>query len=87
MVHGRLPRLGFRNRKVPSSVNIVAIGDSHTFGNCAKMDELTFFRMEIEKVNGAWCLDRRACLKAVRESLFEALRDQWLFDSWLDGFR
>lgn len=30
---------GFRNRKVPSSVDIVAIGDSHTFGNCAKMDE------------------------------------------------
>lgn len=30
---------GFRNRKVPSSVDIVAIGDSHTFGNTAKMDE------------------------------------------------
>ena len=30
---------GFRNRKVPSSADIVAIGDSHTFGNCAKMDE------------------------------------------------
>jgi len=30
---------GFRNPKVPSSVDIVAIGDSHTFGNCAKMNE------------------------------------------------
>ena len=30
---------GFRNPKIPSSVDIVAIGDSHTFGNCAKMDE------------------------------------------------
>ena len=30
---------GFRNRKVPSSVDIVAIGDSHTFGNTARMDE------------------------------------------------
>jgi len=30
---------GFRNRKVPDSVDIVAVGDSHTFGNCAKMDE------------------------------------------------
>ena len=30
---------GFRNPKVPSSVDIVAIGDSHTFGNTAKMDE------------------------------------------------
>lgn len=30
---------GLRNQKVPSSVDIVAIGDSHTFGNCAKMDE------------------------------------------------
>ncbi len=30
---------GFRNRNVPSTVDIVAIGDSHTFGNTAKMDE------------------------------------------------
>jgi hypothetical protein len=30
---------GFRNQKVASSVEIVAIGDSHTFGNCAKMIE------------------------------------------------
>jgi hypothetical protein len=30
---------GFRNSKVPTSAEIVAIGDSHTFGNTAKMDE------------------------------------------------
>ena len=30
---------GFRNRRVPPTVDIVAIGDSHTFGNTAKMDE------------------------------------------------
>ena len=30
---------GFRNRKVPSSVDIVALGDSHTYGNTAKMTE------------------------------------------------
>src|ERR1700741_2201003 len=30
---------GFRNPKVPASAEIVAIGDSHTFGNAAKMDE------------------------------------------------
>jgi acetyltransferase AlgX (SGNH hydrolase-like protein) len=30
---------GFRNRNVPSTVDVVAIGDSHTFGNTAKMDE------------------------------------------------
>ena len=30
---------GFRNRKVPSSADIVAIGDSHTYGNTAKMTE------------------------------------------------
>lgn len=30
---------GFRNRKVPASTDIVALGDSHTFGNTAKMDE------------------------------------------------
>lgn len=30
---------GFRNREVPKTVDIVAIGDSHTYGNCAKMDE------------------------------------------------
>lgn len=30
---------GFRNGAIPKSVDIVAIGDSHTFGNYAKMDE------------------------------------------------
>jgi hypothetical protein len=30
---------GFRNPEVPQSVDIVAVGDSHTFGNTAKMDE------------------------------------------------
>lgn len=30
---------GFRNKTVPASVDIVAIGDSHTYGNTAKMDE------------------------------------------------
>jgi len=30
---------GFRNPRVPESVDIVAIGDSHTYGNCARMAE------------------------------------------------
>jgi|WetSurMetagenome_2_1015567.scaffolds.fasta_scaffold00167_18 hypothetical protein len=30
---------GFRNRSVPGKVDVVAIGDSHTYGNTAKMDE------------------------------------------------
>jgi len=30
---------GFRNRKVPVSSDIVALGDSHTYGNGAKMNE------------------------------------------------
>ena len=30
---------GFRNRKVPASSDIVALGDSHTYGNGAKMNE------------------------------------------------
>ena len=30
---------GFRNRKVPETAEIVAVGDSHTFGNTATMDE------------------------------------------------
>jgi hypothetical protein len=30
---------GFRNREVPGSVDIVAIGDSHTYGNTATMDD------------------------------------------------
>lgn len=30
---------GFRNRTVPESADIVTIGDSHTYGNCATMDD------------------------------------------------
>ena len=30
---------GFRNRRVPSTADVVAIGDSHTFGNTAPMDD------------------------------------------------
>ena len=30
---------GFRNKTVPKSAEIVALGDSHTYGNCAKMSE------------------------------------------------
>lgn len=30
---------GFRNSDVPDSADIVAIGDSHTYGNCARMSE------------------------------------------------
>jgi hypothetical protein len=30
---------GFRNPEVPKTADIVAVGDSHTFGNTAKMDE------------------------------------------------
>lgn len=30
---------GFRNRRVPTNADIVAIGDSHTFGNTATMDD------------------------------------------------
>ena len=30
---------GFRNRAVPKTAEIVAVGDSHTFGNTARMDE------------------------------------------------
>jgi hypothetical protein len=32
-------RWGFRNRKVPETADIVAVGDSHTYGNTAKMVE------------------------------------------------
>src|SRR5688572_13158587 len=32
-------RWGFRNREVPESVDIVSLGDSHTYGNTAKMHE------------------------------------------------
>lgn len=30
---------GFRNHEVPNTADIIAVGDSHTFGNAAKMDE------------------------------------------------
>ena len=30
---------GFRNKKVPETAEIVALGDSHTYGNCAKRNE------------------------------------------------
>lgn len=30
---------GFRNREVPETVDIVAIGDSHTYGNTARMED------------------------------------------------
>jgi len=32
-------RWGFRNPAVPERVDVLALGDSHTFGNTAKMDE------------------------------------------------
>jgi hypothetical protein len=34
-----LDEWGYRNRAVPTKVDIVAIGDSHTYGNTAKMEE------------------------------------------------
>src|SRR5262245_57043538 len=34
---GNFDTWGFRNRKVPDSSDIVAIGDSHTYGNTATM--------------------------------------------------
>jgi hypothetical protein len=30
---------GFRNRHVPDSSDVVAIGDSHTYGNTARMED------------------------------------------------
>ena len=30
---------GLRNRRVPSTAAVVAVGDSHTFGNTATMDD------------------------------------------------
>jgi hypothetical protein len=36
---GGFDRWGFRNRKVPETADIVAVGDSHTYGNTAKMEE------------------------------------------------
>lgn len=34
-----LDEWGYRNRAVPTKVDIVAIGDSHTYGNTARMEE------------------------------------------------
>ncbi len=34
-----LDRWGFRNRGVPATVDIVALGDSHTYGNTATMED------------------------------------------------
>ncbi len=36
---GGFDEWGFRNREVPKTADIVAIGDSHTYGNTARMDE------------------------------------------------
>jgi hypothetical protein len=36
---GGFDALGFRNRKVPKTADIVAIGDSQTYGNTATMDD------------------------------------------------
>lgn len=36
---GGFDGLGFRNRSVPDTADIVAIGDSHTYGNTATMDD------------------------------------------------
>ncbi len=36
---GRFDAWGFRNRSVPDAADIVAIGDSHTYGNTATMDD------------------------------------------------
>lgn len=36
---GGFDEWGFRNKAVPETAEIVAIGDSHTYGNCAKMME------------------------------------------------
>jgi hypothetical protein len=32
-------KLGYRNRKVPDTADIIAIGDSHTYGNAARMED------------------------------------------------
>ena len=32
-------KLGYRNREVPNTADIVAIGDSHTYGNAARMED------------------------------------------------
>jgi hypothetical protein len=36
---GGFDEWGFRNKEVPAEADIVAIGDSHTYGNTAKMEE------------------------------------------------
>ncbi len=41
---------GFRNRKVPVTAEIIALGDSHTYGNCAKMGES--WPAMLEKITG-----------------------------------
>jgi hypothetical protein len=38
-VAGGFDAWGFRNREVPKTVDIVTIGDSHTYGNTATMDD------------------------------------------------
>lgn len=32
-------KLGYRNREVPETADIIAIGDSHTYGNAARMED------------------------------------------------
>lgn len=41
---------GFRNDRVPATADIVAIGDSHTYGNCARMDES--WPAQVAKISG-----------------------------------
>ena len=36
---GGFDALGFRNRAVPETADIIAIGDSQTYGNAATMDD------------------------------------------------
>src|SRR5262249_44916491 len=36
---GGFDEWGFRNRNVPRTVDVLALGDSHTFGNTARMRE------------------------------------------------
>src|SRR5262245_51387154 len=37
--NGGFDAWGFRNRRVPVSADVVAIGDSHTYGNTATMED------------------------------------------------
>ncbi len=41
---------GFRNDRVPATADIVAIGDSHTYGNCARMNES--WPAQVAKISG-----------------------------------